>query len=41
MQDGVREEDVKFHAVEQILTGLDKLEKLVMGIQFGDYVSLR
>ena len=32
MQDGVREEDVKFTEVEQALSGLVSLETLVLGI---------
>ena len=39
MQDGVREEDVKFTELEQILSGLVNLETLVLGID--NCVSLR
>ena len=40
MQDGAREEDVKFTEVEQtLMSGLVSLESLVMGI--GSGVSLR
>ena len=39
MQDGVGERDVKFTEVEQTLSGMGRLEKLVLGI--GDGVSLR
>ena len=36
MQDGVSDEDVKFTEVEQSLSGMGRLEKLVLGIQI-DY----
>ena len=39
MQDGVGERDVKFTEVEQALSGMGRLEKLVLGIAHG--VSLR
>ena len=39
MQDGVDERDVKFTEVEQALSGMDRLEKLVLGID--EDVSLR
>ena len=32
MQDGVREEDVKFTEVERTLSGMCRLETLVLGI---------
>ena len=39
MQDGVREEDVKFTEVEQTLSALVKVETLMLGIS--SRVSLR
>ena len=39
MQDGVGERDVKFTEVEKTLSGMGRLEKLVLGIYYG--VSLR
>ena len=39
MQDGVGERDVKFTEVEKTLSGMGRLEKLVLGIAHG--VSLR
>ena len=39
MQDGVGERDAKFTEVEQTLSGMGRLEKLVLGIGYG--VSLR
>ena len=39
MQDGVGEKDVKFVEVEQALSRMGRLEKLVLGIGFD--VSLR
>ena len=39
MQDGVGERDVKFTEIEQTLSGMGRLEKLVLGIGYG--VSLR
>ena len=39
MQDGVGERDVMFTEVEQTLSGMGRLEKLVLGIGYG--VSLR
>ena len=39
MQDGVREEDVKYTEVERPLIGMVKVETLVLGI--GSSVSLR
>ena len=39
MQDGVGKRDVKFTEVEQTLSGMGRLEKLVLGIDYG--VSLR
>ena len=39
MQDGVREEDVKFTEVEQTLSGLTKVETLMLEIS--SRVSLR
>ena len=39
MQDGVSDEDVKFTEVEKTLSGMGRLEKLVLGIGRG--VSLR
>ena len=39
MQRGARERDVKFTEVEQTLSGMGRLEKLVLGIDYG--VSLR
>ena len=41
MQDAVREEDVEFTEVEQALSGLIKVETLVLGIHYNDDVSLR
>ena len=38
-EDGVGERDVKFAEVEQTLSGMGRLEKLVLGIGYG--VSLR
>ena len=39
MQDGAREEDVKFTKVERTLSRMSRLEKLVLGIHY--VVSLR
>ena len=39
MQDGVGKRDVKFSEVEKALSGMGRLEKLVLGIDDG--VSLR
>ena len=39
MQDGVSDEDVQFTEVEQTLSGMGRLETLVLGIDDG--VSLR
>ena len=39
MQDGVGERDVQFTEVEQALSRIGRLEKLVLGIS--EYVSLR
>ena len=39
MQDGVGERDVKFTEVEQTLSGIGPVEKLVLGISV--FVSLR
>ena len=39
MQDEVGERDVKFTEVEQAVSGMGQLEKLVLGISYG--VSLR
>ena len=39
MQDGVGERDVKFTEVEQTLSGMGQLEKLLLGID--EDVSLR
>ena len=32
MQDGVREEELKFSEMEQTLAGMSRLEKLVLGM---------
>ena len=39
MQDGEEKRDVKFTEVEKTLSGMDRLEKMVLGIGYG--VSLR
>ena len=39
MQDGVREEELKLNEMEQVLAGMSRLEKMVLGMS--SHVSLR